>query len=189
MESQEKKIDTSHLEIQEYNPVWALKYESEAQKIKEVIGEKIIQIEHIGSTSIPGLCSKPIIDIAILISSYKDADDLIKPLELLGYDFDLSVHQSQSNPERHFFRKGSPTEFHLSIAYDDKASFWERQILFRDYLREHKDMKDMYAELKKILLMEDPTGRDVYVMGKTDFVMTVLKKAGFQNKYFDLSKY
>ncbi len=189
METNENKIDISHTEIQNYNPEWIKVYEEESNKIKELIGDKIIEIEHIGSTSIPDLSSKPIIDIAILISSWEDADNLIGSLESLGYTFDTNLHQSQNNPERHLFRKGNPTEFHLSIAYKDKASFWERQILFRDYLREHPEEREHYAKLKQELITKDPTGKDNYVMGKTDFVMSVLKKAGFQNEYFDLSKY
>jgi GrpB-like predicted nucleotidyltransferase (UPF0157 family) len=184
-----EKIDISHTEIQDYNPEWVTVYEKEAHKIKEVLGDRFLEIEHIGSTSIPELSSKPIIDIAILIASWEDADNLIEPIESLGYVFDVDVHQAQSNPERHLFRKGNPTEFHLSIAYQDKASFWERQMLFRNYLRAHPEEREQYAKLKQELIAKDSTGKDEYIVGKTDFVMGILKKAGFQNKYFDLSKY
>jgi len=184
-----EKIDISHIEIQNYNPEWMTMYENEARKIKELMGDRILEIEHIGSTSIPELSSKPIIDIAVLVPSWEDADGLIETIETLGYVFDLGVHQAQSNPERHLFRKGNPTKFHLSIAYQNKASFWERQILFRDYLKEHPEERGNYAKLKQELITKDPTGKDEYVAGKTDFVMGILKKAGFQNKYFDLSKY
>lgn len=189
METNENKLDISHTEIQDYNPDWIKVYEEESHKIKEVLEGRFLEIEHIGSTSIPDLSSKPIIDIAVLISSWEDADNLIGSLESLGYVFDIDIHQAQSNPERHLFRKGNPTEFHLSIAYKDKASFWERQILFRDYLRNHPEEREEYAKLKKALIEKDPTGKEEYIVGKTDFVLGILKKAGFQNKYFDLSKY
>jgi GrpB-like predicted nucleotidyltransferase (UPF0157 family) len=65
----------------------------------------------------------------------------------------------------------------------------ERQILFRDYLRTHDDERDEYGKLKKDLILIDPTGKSTYIENKTDFVMRTLKRAGFQNKWFDLSKY
>lgn len=182
-------LDIAHTEIKKYNSEWVLKYETEAEKIKNLIGDKIIEIEHIGSTSIPGVESKPIIDIAVLISRWENADDLIKKLSLMGYYFDVKAHEAMATTERHFLKKGNPTEFHLSITYKNKGSFWERQILFRDYLREHEDDKYKYSQIKQSLINIDPTGGDTYINGKTDYVMGILKKAGFENKYFDLSKY
>ena len=182
-------IDTSHTDIKEYDPKWVELYNQEAYKIKELLGDKIIRIEHIGSTSIPGLVSKPIIDIAIEVPSWKDADALIEPLATLGYPFDISEHGKHATPERHLLKKGTPTEFHLSICYADRGSFLERQILFRNYLREHDEDRDAYSALKKELIEKDPTGKGDYIGNKTDFIMRILKKAGFQNKWFDLSKY
>ena len=88
-----------------------------------------------------------------------------------------------------FSKKGNPTQFHLSIAYGDRGSFLERQILFRDYLRAHDEDRDAYGKLKKELIAKDPSGKETYIADKTDFVMKILKKAGFQNNWFDLSKY
>ncbi|OGI77538.1 hypothetical protein A3C57_01755 [Candidatus Nomurabacteria bacterium RIFCSPHIGHO2_02_FULL_33_12] len=192
MEIKIENIDTSHTEIRNYDPKWPEMYKEEAQKIKDLLGDKIVQIvqiEHIGSTSIPGLASKPIIDIAIVVPTPKDANDLIELLATLGYPFDLKTHELSGGAERHFFKKGDPTQFHLSIAYADKGSFLERQVLFRDYLRDHDEDRDTYSELKKDLLKKYPTGKDEYVDNKTDFVMRILKKAGFKNEWFDLSKY
>lgn len=189
MASSSLKDDASHEKILKYDPSWPLKYEKESQSIRELLGGRMMHIEHIGSTSIPGLDSKPIIDIAVLIPSWKEADSLIDSLASLKYVFDASTHEKWGSAERHFFKKGSPTEFHLSVAYNDKASFWERQILFRDYLREHKETRKRYQELKNALISKDPSGQEEYITGKTDFIMSVLKKAGFQSKHFDLSKY
>jgi GrpB-like predicted nucleotidyltransferase (UPF0157 family) len=80
-----EKTDTSHTEVIDYDPKWVEKYEEESEMIKTLFGNKIISFEHIGSTSIPGLASKPIIDMAFSISSWKDVEDLIKPLSTLGY--------------------------------------------------------------------------------------------------------
>jgi len=153
---------------------WNDKFENEKVKLQDIFGNKAIAIEHIGSTSIPGLSSKPIIDIAVLIEKREDGDSFIKILEGFGYFHD----KQNSSGERHLFRKGDLTEFHLSIAYKDNGSFWERQILFRDYLRNHSDSRDEYKKLKENLLQNDPSGKDVYISGKSDFVNMVLKLAG-----------
>jgi len=81
---------------------------------------------------------------------------------------------TNSSGERHLFRRGSPTEYHLSIAYKDKGNFWERQILFRDYLRNHPDFRDEYQKLKEKLLRDDLTGKDSYISGKSEFINNVL---------------
>ena len=82
--------------------------------------------------------------------------------------------ERSSSSERHFFRKGNPTEFHCSICYKDRGSYWERQILFRDYLRKHPEVLSDYQELKIRLLEKYPTGRGGYVSGKTEFVEKIL---------------
>lgn len=189
MEQKTETIDTSHQEVREYDPKWAEMFEQEAERIRKLLGDKITRIEHIGSTSILGLASKPIIDIAIEIPSSEDAEFLIEPLATLGYQPSRDRHDKDVSTERHLLRKGMPTEYHLSICYGDKGSFLERQILFRDYLSEHDDDRDAYGALKKDLIRKDLTGKDEYIGSKTDFVMRILKKAGFENKWFDLSKY
>ena len=162
--------DISHKKILSYQSSWMGKFQVEKAKIQNVFGDSAISIEHIGSSSIDGLSSKPIIDIAVLIDKRENADEFIESLDCLGYWHD----KLNSSGERHFFRKGKPTEFHLSIAYTDKGNFWERQILFRDYLLAHSDARDEYARLKADLLEKDPIGRGEYIKGKTEFVDKIL---------------
>lgn len=179
MEEMEKtQRDTSHEKILPYNSEWVRLYEAEAEKLKEVFGDELMGIEHIGSTSVPGLPAKPIIDIMVLIDSHENAEKYIPKLEALGYPFDSSAHTDKST-ERHLFRKGNPTEYHLSIAYADRGSFWKRQLAFRDYLREHPEEKDRYAELKQNLIKEDPTGKNGYIGGKTELINEMLDRSGF----------
>lgn len=189
MEKMTEKIDSFHTEIQDYDPKWVEMYTEESEKIKDLLGDKILQIEHIGSTSIPGLAGKPIIDMAIVVPTSNDANNLVQPLINLGYIFDFDIHEKSGGTERHFLKKGTPTKFHLSVCYADRGSFLERQILFRNYLRNHSEARDQYAELKKDLLKQDPSGKNEYLNNKKDFVMSTLKKAGFSNPWFDLSKY
>jgi GrpB-like predicted nucleotidyltransferase (UPF0157 family) len=170
--------DSSYENILPYNPDWAHRYEEEADKLKEVFGEELLGIEHIGSTSVPGLLAKPIIDIMVLIDSHKNAEKYIPKLEALDYPFDSTAHTDIST-ERHLFRKGSPTQYHLSIAYADRGSFWKRQLAFRNYLREHPEERDRYAALKQELIKKDPTGKGTYIGDKTDLINEILDKSGF----------
>ena len=173
------KKDSSHEKIVPYNPEWVDMYNTETSKLKEVFGRELIGIEHIGSTSVPRLSAKPIIDIMVLVASSDIADQMIPKLKELGYPFDMELHKKTQSPERHLFRKGNPTEYHLSIAYTDKGSFWKRQLAFRDYLREHSEERDRYAKLKQELIKKDPTGKDAYIVSKTDLINEILDKSGF----------
>ncbi len=117
--------------------------------------------------------AKPIIDIAVLIKTSQDVKKFILPLQELGYTY----YPKSSSTERHFFRKGDPVEFHLSLAYQDRGSFWQRQIAFRDYLRSHPEAVTEYVKLKQELLEKDPTGGTQYLAGKTHFVEKILEQA------------
>jgi GrpB-like predicted nucleotidyltransferase (UPF0157 family) len=172
-------MDTSHERIVPYDPSWVAIYQAESEKLKPIFGDSLVGIEHIGSTSVPELASKPIVDIAVLIKTHTEADAHIEPLAALGYTFDAKLHQNTVSPERHFFRKGSPTQLHLSIAYTNRAKFWPRQIMFRDWLRSHSADREQYETLKKQLMQEDPSGTNSYIGGKSDFIQGILQKAGF----------
>ena len=165
----------SHTILMPYQSSWLDKFEKEKIVLQKVFDDKAIEIEHIGSTSIEGLPSKPIIDMAVMVNNHADADGFTEPLAKIGYKF------HSSSTERHFYRKGDPTEYHLSIAYTDRGGFWPRQILFRDYLWNHTEARDEYAHLKQELLKQDPTGKDTYLSGKTEFVNKILKRAGLRD--------
>ncbi len=164
----------SHTIIVPYNNQWEDKYLKEKNSLLDLLGDKIINIEHIGSTSVKGLSSKPIIDIVTIIKNFEPAKNFNKILKDLGYKF------HSSSTERHFYRKGEPISYHLSIAFSNKGGFWVRQILFRDYLRKNDDAREEYQKLKKRLLKNDPTGVNDYFAGKDVFVKKILKLAGWK---------
>jgi len=159
------------MEQMPYQPNWGEKFEQEKDKVQEIFGDKALKIEHIGSTSIEGLTSKPIIDIAVLIKNHEEADQFTEPLSKISYKINMP------STERHYYTKGDPDEFHLSIAYTDRGGFWDRQILFRDYLRNHPEARDEYAEIKATMLLKDPTGGDEYISGKSEFIQKILELA------------
>ncbi len=165
--------------IEHYSSEWAKKYESEAEKIRAVLGSEVKNIQHIGSTSIPGVVAKPLIDIGVLVDSIYDVGSFVKKLEPLGY----SYKPDMTSVERIFLRKSNPVEYHLSIACP-KHTFWKRQMSFRDYLRKHPELVEEYNQLKlknvEITPKEDFSDLSiskVYNQGKGDFVNKVLSLA------------
>lgn len=161
------------MEVVEYDEQWPKIFQDEKELISSTIGNVIIDIQHIGSTAIPQISAKPIIDIAVLIPSLDDAEKYIEPLKSIGYQF----FKDRSSVERLFFVKGEPPKYHLSLAQPEKFSYWKRQILFRDYLRQHHDWALKYEAIKKSLMEIHPDGRQQYSDGKKEFVNKVLKLA------------
>ncbi|MFH0712600.1 MAG: GrpB family protein [Candidatus Jorgensenbacteria bacterium] len=151
---------------------WKVLYEEEAKRIKSAIGNFILEMQHIGSTAIPGIKAKPIIDIAVMLSSLDKAEKLIKPLAGLGYNYDKLA----SSSERYFFRKGEPAQYHLSLTAPN-VTFWQRQILFRDYLISHPLLAKEYEKLKLEMTKKDPTGRNDYLKVKSLFIRKILELA------------
>ena len=166
------------VEIFDYDREWPSKFLEERTKIMSVIGDRVVEVEHVGSTAVPGLCAKPIIDIMVGIHELTDAEDCFVPLESIGYvyvpDYEVSI------PERRYFRKG-PSEmpnkhFHLHMV-EHGSDFWKRQLLFRDYLRTHPDAARDYCELKKKLATKYRLNREAYTEAKTTFIESIVSKA------------
>lgn len=165
--------DNSHSIILDYKKEWIDKFAKEKESLEDMLGDLVLEIENIGSTAIPGLSSKPIIDILIMINIIGDRDIVGEKLIQLGY-----VSKLPGN-ERDFYVKGKPIEYHVSVCFPERGGFYVRQILFRDYLRKHPEEMVNYENLKKDLLRNDPTGVTTYIEGKTEFVYDILRKAGW----------
>lgn len=168
-------MSESYEGLSPYTSEWKSRFESEKELLKHLFGDSAIEIEHIGSTSIEGLPSKPIVDMVVMIDDHADADRLTDPLSKMGYAF------HSKSTERHFYQKRGPVAYNLSIAYADRGGFLPRQILFRNYLRSHAEARDEYAELKKNLIAKYPTGIGEYSEGKTGFVQNILALAGWKD--------
>jgi GrpB-like predicted nucleotidyltransferase (UPF0157 family) len=172
--------------LQKYQLAWVEKFEQEAAEIREALGDVIKDLQHIGSTAIPGMMAKPIIDIGVLVESIDDIPFFVKRLSVTGY---LYVPE-MSSPERIFLRKGSPVQYHLSVA-SLRHTFWERNILFRDFLRNHPELREEYIQLKLHNLAQTPefdlndlSRSAAYNQGKTEFVRKVLERAKADEQTF-----
>jgi len=130
--------------IEEYSQGWPMKYRQECYFLKSKLGNLVLDIQHIGSTAIPGMRAKPIIDIMIAVKYLDDAAPIHPILKELGYSYKPEL----SSTERLFFRKGNPVEFHLSITQPGDTPYWKNQILFRDYLISHPETGAEYEMIK-----------------------------------------
>lgn len=152
-------------------------FEEEAQTICKALGKDlIVDIQHIGSTAVPGLAAKPVIDIMIGVRYISDGQSTIKPLENLGYVY----WRDNPNPERMFFVKGMPPygekrTHHIHVVEIDDE-FWQRR-LFRDYLRMHPQEARQYEKLKRHLAARFHNDREAYTQGKGDYIREVMEKA------------
>jgi GrpB-like predicted nucleotidyltransferase (UPF0157 family) len=161
------------MKVAPYDEKWPKIFQAEKELISSKFGGDFLDIQHIGSTAIPAMSAKPIIDIAVLVPSLDDAEKYINPLSAIGYQF----FKDRSSVERLFFVKGEPPKFHLSLAQPEKFSYWKRQILFRDYLIQHHDQALEYEALKKRLIEKYPDGRQEYCDGKNEFIQKILMLA------------
>lgn len=161
--------------IKDYDPLWKSTYKEEKFLISNAMGDILVAIEHIGSTAVPGLSAKPIIDIMVGVENLDSVEECIETLAGIGYDY-VPEYESEI-PERRYFRKGS-TEKHIHLHIVElKSDFWERTILFRDYLHSHPDIADRYCELKLFLAEKFKDEIELYTSGKTGFIKSVVKLA------------
>ena len=156
-----------------YTKDWERLFREEKSRLQIAVGLFVLDIQHVGSTSIPGMIAKPIIDIAIAVESFEEANVCIKPIESLGYQY-----RGENNiPRRHFFVKGNPRTYHIHIN-EIGSRDWNEQISFRDYLIHHQDIASGYAELKMELAQRYPTDRQAYSESKSPFIKHVVQLAG-----------
>ena len=119
--------------ISEYDPQWPAIYKEEVARILAVAGDTVTAVEHVGSTSVPGLGAKPIIDIMAAVGKINEAMTLVEPLSALGYTY-LPEYEEMI-PERRFFRRGLKSASHHLHIVETTTDFWIDHLLFRDYLR------------------------------------------------------
>lgn len=161
---------SDRVELVEYDPTWATGFEQERVRLAPIFGEHAAGIEHIGSTSVPGLCAKPVVDVLVGLRELELSDAQITAMEGLGYEF-LGEH---GLPGRLFFRK-HPRTHHVHVVLHG-GTHWERQLTFRDALRTDAEERRRYEEFKRKLAAEGHP-REVYTEMKTPFIREVEERA------------
>ncbi len=160
------------VKLVKYNPKWWQSFEREAKKIKKVFGREVLTIQHVGSTSIPGILAKPIIDIVLIVPSLQKAKCYISKLKAIGY----ALKKNDTKKERLFFTKGPEKKRTRYLHIGELgSSYAERMIFFRDYLRQHKSTAKKYSELKEILAKKYPDKREIYAKRKKGLIERIVK--------------
>lgn len=167
-------LERGKVEIKPYNPMWKHCFEEERNLLKALLEKDAVDIQHIGSTAIPGISAKPIIDIAVGVRELNDGLKHIEALEKHGYEF----RGEAGIPGRLFFAKGSPDfrTHHLHMV-EYNSEIWANHLLFRDYLKSHNDAVEEYRNLKKELAQKFQFDRVAYTDGKSDFIQGIIGRA------------
>ena len=165
---------TKHVIVEDYNLEWKNEFERIKNELLAILSGKIDSIEHVGSTSVEGLSAKPIIDIDIVID--QNFEEVRQALESIGYIYegDLGICGRET-----FKYKNKPhlMVHHLYVCNKDNEEL-RRHIKFRDYLREHKEDRDKYSEIKKDMAFKYPEDIDSYIEGKEPVILEIYKKCG-----------
>ena len=165
-------LDSGVLHLSPYRDEWPVLFEVEKKLIADVIGDHIVDIQHVGSTSIVGMPAKPILDIAIAVEDFETARVCIAPLANLEYTF----KGENGIPRRHYFQKGEPCTHHIHMV-EETSEEWTKLILFRDYLRSNQRVAEAYGDLKIDLLERTNEDRKSYQAAKSAFIDGVIRKA------------
>lgn len=163
--------NTDRIEVVSYEPNWRTIFEIEAEKIKTALGDNCIAIHHVGSTSVPELAAKPIIDIVPVVRDIIAVDQKTKVMDALGYE---AKGEHGMLFRRYFQKKG----FNVHI-FEQSSAEIDGYLLFRNWMREHADDREHYAKLKQDLALRYPNDMYRYVSGKDAFVKTIHSKTGF----------
>jgi len=163
---------TSPIEILDYDPEWPLLYEREEARIRSILGNRVIRIEHAGSTSVPSLPAKPIIDIALEVPDSAAERDYVPELEAAGYV--LRIRE----PEwfEHRLLKGPDTNVNVHV-FSAGCAEVERMLLFRDWLRGNAADCELYASTKRELAGRDWKYAQQYADAKTEVVRDIMRRA------------
>ncbi|HEV3479338.1 MAG TPA: GrpB family protein [Gaiellaceae bacterium] len=163
------------VELVDHDPSWAERYEQEAAKLQPIFDGHVVGMEHVGSTSIPDLCAKPIVDLLVGLRELELTNEQIGGMSELGYLF-LGEH---GLPGRLFFRK-DPRTHHVHVV-EHGGEHWERQLTFRDTLRADEEERKRYDAFKRRLAAEGHP-REVYSELKTPFIREVEARARARRK-------
>lgn len=159
--------------LAEYDAAWPQVYDREADRIRSILTDTALRIEHVGSTSVPGLVAKPIIDIVLVVANSADEASYVLPLESHGYR--LRIRE----PEwlEHRMLKGPSADINLHV-FSDGCAEVARMIRFRDHLRSSEADRELYMRKKRELATRSWEYVQNYADAKTEVIQEILARAG-----------
>jgi GrpB-like predicted nucleotidyltransferase (UPF0157 family) len=163
---------TGKIVLVDYDPEWPRRFAGEASKIRGALGARALRVEHVGSTSVPGLAAKPILDILLAVADSADEATYIPDLEATGYVLRFR------EPEwfEHRTLKGAEPDVNLHV-FSSGCLEVERMLLFRDWLRANDTDRELYERTKRELAQRDWAYMQHYADAKTEAVETILARA------------
>ena len=163
---------TGRIQVVDYDPAWPELFLREAERIRGALGERVVQLEHVGSTSVPGLAAKPIIDILLIVPDSSDEPAWLPDLEAVGYVLVIR----EPGWYQHRCLKGPDTNVNLHV-YSPGCPEIERYLIFRDRLRGHPEDRARYQRVKRELAERDWTYVQEYADAKTEVVEGIIARA------------
>ena len=163
--------------LKPYDDKWPVLFEREKNRISKILKERALMIEHIGSTSVPGLTAKPIIDILLVVEDAGKEELYVNDLCEHGYILRIK----EPDFENHHMFKGSDTDINLHVFSKDSKEI-EKYLLFRNYLRLHDDARELYENTKKELVKKTWKYVQNYADAKSEVVQKILSDAIQENK-------
>jgi len=160
------------IQIVDYDPEWPRLFEHEAERVQATLGDRVLLIEHVGSTSVPGLAAKPRIDMLLVVANSADESAYVPALEAAAYV--LSIREPDWYEHRMF--KGPDTDINLHV-FSPGCSEIERMLLFRNWLRSNASDRALYERTKRELARKDWKYTQNYADAKTAVVEEILTRA------------
>ena len=170
-----EKRNKYSIEVVPYNPMWRLKFEEFSRELIDIFGDNLVEIHHVGSTAVPGLSAKPVIDIVPIVKNLAKVDAISAKFEAYGYE----VKGELKMISRRFFIKNDSAGNRLANVHtwDESSPQVENYLIFRDYLRAHPDVTQEYAELKFKPAQDYTHNREGYNGGKEEWILRIIEKA------------
>ncbi len=175
----ELKPHNAQITLLDYDPKWPELFEREAKRIYSILGDKVLQLEHVGSTSVPGLCAKPIIDMLLVVKDSTDESAYVPDLENSRYVLRIR----ETNWYEHRLFKGPDTDINLHV-FSRGCPEIERMLRFRDWLKNNRDDRDKYARVKRDLAKQQWKYVQDYADAKSAIVQEIMERANtfYENK-------
>ena len=169
----ELKRHDAPIRLVDYDPAWPGLFEREDHRIRAALGDRVVRLEHTGSTSVPGLAAKPCIDMTLVVPDSSDESTYATDLEAAGYR--LAIREPHWFEHRVF--KGPDTNVNLHV-FSPGSPEIERMVGFRDWLRTHDDDRDLYEQTKRELATREWQYVQNYADAKTTVVEQIIARAG-----------
>jgi GrpB-like predicted nucleotidyltransferase (UPF0157 family) len=169
--------DNEPIEVVAYDESWVEHFAVAERELRVALAPFVVEIEHIGSTAVPGLAAKPVIDIQVGVQTLDDSAEIVSAVESLGYEYVPEFEDEL--PDRRYFRRWADghRSHQIHLVERSNTEWWDRHVRFRDWLRDHDDDRLRYAELKMNLASTHRDDRRAYTDAKSGFIRAIEQKS------------